>query len=54
MGILKEKDTLETMNLDDFILLKIQKYTINCKQNADHLIFVVYNERVFHPLLLLS
>lgn len=54
MGILKEKDILETMNLDDFILLKIQKYTINCKQNADNLIFVVYNERVFHPLLLLS
>lgn len=54
MGIFKGKDKLESVNLDDLILLKIQKYRINCKQNTDNLIFVVYNERIFHSLLLLS
>lgn len=53
-GILKEKNTLESMNLEYLILLKIQKYRIYCEQNRDNLIFVVYNERVFHSLLLLS
>lgn len=50
----KEKNKLESMDLDDLILLKIEKYMINCKQNMVNLIFVVYNERIFHFLLLLS
>lgn len=33
MDTWKEKNILETVNLDDFILLKIQKYRINCEQN---------------------
>lgn len=53
-GILKEKDKLESMNLDDLILLKIQKYRINWKPNTDNLIFVVCSERIFHSLLSLS
>lgn len=54
MDIFKERNKLELMNLDDLILLRIPKYRINCRQNIDNLIFVVYNERVFPSLLLLS
>lgn len=51
MDIFKERNKLELMNLDDLILLRIPKYRINCRQNIDNLIFVVYNERVFPSLL---